>query len=200
MKIVATHSIDADTAYLAFGDDREVVETVAPMDDVAIDLDAEGRIVGIEFVTASRVLHPSALQDSEKDELIGVTEIAEILGRRKQNVAQHYTRKEDFPRPVAELPTGRYWRRGDVEAWWESSAVGRAERAETAAIAEAAEWLTNALAAGGRSVNELRSQSTDHGIEWSALSSAASAIGVDEEHRKDDQVIWRLPAGHPAAR
>ena len=66
MKIIATHSIGADTAYVAFGDDRDVVETIAPIDDVAIDLDADGRIVGIEFVTASRVLHASALQESER--------------------------------------------------------------------------------------------------------------------------------------
>lgn len=199
MKIVATHSIDADTAYVAFGDDREVVETIAPVDDVAIDLDVDGRIVGIEFVTASRVLHPSALQDSEKDELIGVTEIAEFLGKRKQNVAQHYTRKPDFPSPVAELPTGRYWRRGDVEAWWASSEVGRAERAETEAAAEAAEWLTHALAAGGRPVDDLRRRGAARGIQWHALRGAADAIGIEED-RADDDVIWRLPAGHPVVR
>lgn len=128
MKIVAMQSIEADTAYVTFGDEREVAQTIAPLDDVTIDLDADGRVVGIEFVTASRVLHPSALRDAEKDELIGVTAIAELLGRRKQNVAQHYTRRPDFPEPAAELPTGRYWRRGDVEEWWERSDVGRARR------------------------------------------------------------------------
>lgn len=118
MKIVSTYSPEADTAYVAFGDERDVARTVAPLEDVAIDLDAEGRIVGIEFITASRLLHPSTLADAKADELIGVTQIATYLGKRKQNVAQHYTRRSDFPRPAAELPTGRYWRRGDVEAWY----------------------------------------------------------------------------------
>jgi uncharacterized protein YuzE len=125
MKIVSTYSPEADTAYVTFGDQRDVAETIAPVDDVAIDLDAEGRVVGIEFVTASRVLDKSALEDAQMDELIGITEIADFLGKRKQNVTQHYSRREDFPPPAAELPTGRYWRRGDVEAWY-----GRFKRAE----------------------------------------------------------------------
>jgi uncharacterized protein YuzE len=125
MKITPTHSVAADTAYVAFGDDREVAETIAPLEDLSIDLDAEGRIVGIEFVTASRLLDPSALQDVAADQLIGVTEIAELIGKHKQNVAQHYTRRRDFPEPAAELPTGRYWRRGDVERWRERSRIGR---------------------------------------------------------------------------
>lgn len=197
MKIVVTHSIDADTAYVAFGDDRQVVETIAPIDDVAIDLDAEGRIVGIELVTASRLLHPSALQDAEKDELVGVTEIADLLGKRKQNVAQHYTRKPDFPQPVAELPTGRYWRRGDVEAWWEASVTGQSERAEAEAIANAAEWLTRTLARRARPVDDLLRQCAVRGISWTSLRSAAEAIGVEED-RSGDARTWQLPSGHPA--
>lgn len=117
MKIVSTYSAEADTAYVAFGERRDVAQTIVPTDDLGIDLDAEGRVVGIEFVTASRLLDPSALEDAERDELIGVSELAEYLGKRKQNVAQHYTRRRDFPRPAAELPTGRYWRRAEVEAW-----------------------------------------------------------------------------------
>lgn len=199
MKIVATHSIEADTAYIALGEDREIVETIAPIDDVSIDLDAEGRIVGIEFVTASRVLHSSALQDAEKDELIGVTGIADLLGKRKQNIAQFYTRKPDFPQPVAELPTGRYWRRGDIEGWWEASSTGRSERAETEAIAGAAEWLTRTLARRARPLDDLRRQCAARGISWVALRSAADAIGIEEDRSADDK-IWRLPASHPAVR
>lgn len=117
MKIIPTYSREADTAYVAFGSSRQVASTIAPLEDLAIDLDADGRVVRIEFVTASRLLDPTALEDAWNDELIGVTQIAELLGKRKQNVTQHYTRLRDFPAPAAELPTGRYWRRGDIEAW-----------------------------------------------------------------------------------
>lgn len=125
MKIVATYSSEADTAYVAFGEPRDVARTTAPIEDLSIDLDTDGRLVGIEFITASRLLDSSALADFEADELIGVTQIAEFLGKPKQNVAQHYTRRDDFPKPAAVLPTGRYWRRADIEAWRERSEIGR---------------------------------------------------------------------------
>lgn len=129
MKVTATYDADGDIAYVAFGDIRGVVRTLSPTDDVAIDLDAEGRVVGIEFVTASAVLDPSTFdQDPSLEKLIGVNEIAELIGRRKQNVAQHYTRRPDFPEPVAELPTGRYWRRGDVLRWYERAGIARHQK------------------------------------------------------------------------
>lgn len=132
MKITATYDADGDTAYVAFGNTRRAARTIAPTDDIAIDLDAEGRVVGIEFLTASIVLDPSTFnQDPRLEELIGVTEVAKVIGKHKQNVAQHYTRRRDFPEPVAELPTGRYWRRGDVERWYEQSGIGR-QRQKTA--------------------------------------------------------------------
>src|SRR5262249_36657182 len=189
MKIVATQSIEADTAYVTFGDEREVAETIAPLEDIAIDLDADGRVVGIEFVTVTRVLHPSALGAAEKDELIGVTAIAELLGRRKQNVAQHYTRTPDFPEPVEVLPTGTYWRRGDVEEGRDRSDVGRRHRATSEALAAAAEWLTTVLSHGEQSVEELRQRSSANHISWSSVERAADAIEV-EERDSDGDVMW----------
>ena len=126
MKVIATYDAHGDTAYVRFGDERNVAKTLAPLEDVVIDLDANGHVVGIEFVTASAVLDVSVFdEDPAFEELIGVTDIAAYLGKRKQNVAQHYTRRDDFPKPVAELPTGRYWRRGDVEQWYEQSGLAR---------------------------------------------------------------------------
>jgi uncharacterized protein YuzE len=124
MKVTPTYDATGDTAYVGFGDIRPVARTISPVEDIAIDLDANGRVIGIEFVTASHVLDASTFdQDPRLEELIGVTEIAEALGKHKQNVAQHYTRRRDFPAPVAELPTGRYWRRGDVERWQSETRV-----------------------------------------------------------------------------
>lgn len=129
MKITATYDPRIDIAYVAFGNARRAVKTIAPTDDIAIDLDAEGCVVGIEFVTATAVLHPSTFdQPPSLEELIGVTEIAELIGKHKQNVAQHYTRRRDFPEPAAELPTGRYWRRGDVLRWYEQAGIGPAQK------------------------------------------------------------------------
>jgi uncharacterized protein YuzE len=120
MRLRATYSPDADTAYVEFGTPRTVFESRAVAPDLTIDYDQAGRIVGIEFVTASTYLDPSTL-DPEADAVIGLGEVAEMLGKRKQNVAQYFTRRSDFPQPVAELATGRFWRKGDITDWLERS-------------------------------------------------------------------------------
>jgi uncharacterized protein YuzE len=190
LKIVPTYSRDADTAYIAFGDGRDVAQTVAPIEDVAIDLDAEGRIVGIELVSASRRLDPSALADAESDELLGVTQIAEVMGKRKQNVAQHYTRRADFPDPAVELPAGRYWRRGDVEAWL------RSQRVDATDVAVAAEWLTMYLCVRQRFVADVRESAEAEGLNWPAVKRAAEVIDVRRQG-KGTSASWDLPTGHP---
>jgi uncharacterized protein YuzE len=193
MKIVATYSAEADTAYVSFGDSREVTETLAPMEDLSIDLDRDGRIVGIEFVTASRLLDPSTLEEAWGDELIGVTELADVLGKRKQNVAQYYTRRPDFPRPAAQLPTGRYWRRGDVETWLRSR--GRTSAASESA--EAGEWLTRYLSGGERRQKDVRVDAQRAGLKWDLVRGAAKAIGV-ERQRRQGALVWDLPRRHAA--
>lgn len=48
--------------------------------------------------------------------LVGVAEIAEMLGVTRQRVNQ-LAREEGFPQPEAELSAGRIWKRSDVVAW-----------------------------------------------------------------------------------
>ncbi len=50
-------------------------------------------------------------------ELVGIFEIAEMLGITRQRVDAIVRTHPDFPKPVAELRAGRIWRRDDVEAW-----------------------------------------------------------------------------------
>jgi hypothetical protein len=53
-------------------------------------------------------------------ELVGVSEVAELLGVSRQRVAQ-LREREDFPAPIAELAAGPVWTRTSltrfVEAW-----------------------------------------------------------------------------------
>jgi hypothetical protein len=49
--------------------------------------------------------------------LVGLTEIAQRAGVRKQAVAMWRTRHPDFPRPVAELHTGAVWWWPHVRSW-----------------------------------------------------------------------------------
>jgi prophage regulatory protein len=53
-------------------------------------------------------------------DLVGLTEIAEMLGVSAQRVDQ-LARRDDFPEPVAVLAAGRIWRLGDIERWAEST-------------------------------------------------------------------------------
>lgn len=50
------------------------------------------------------------------DELVGVTEIGDLLGVSRQR-ADQLTRIEGFPEAIAAIAAGRIWRRADVEAW-----------------------------------------------------------------------------------
>ncbi|MDE0778276.1 MAG: DNA-binding protein [Nocardioides sp.] len=56
------------------------------------------------------------MTDQHRHDLMGVTEIAELLGLTRQRVHQ-LRQSEDFPRPVADISAGSIWERADVEAW-----------------------------------------------------------------------------------
>ncbi len=49
-------------------------------------------------------------------ELVGVAEIAELLGVTRQRVDAIARTHEDFPAPVAEIAAGRIWLRDEIEA------------------------------------------------------------------------------------
>jgi hypothetical protein len=50
-------------------------------------------------------------------DLVGVAEIAAMLGLTRQRVNAIVQTHSDFPKPVAELSAGRIWFRKDIEAW-----------------------------------------------------------------------------------
>jgi chromosome partitioning protein len=49
--------------------------------------------------------------------LVGLAEIAEMLGASKQTIANWRSRYSDFPAPVADLRSGPVWAREEVSAW-----------------------------------------------------------------------------------
>jgi predicted DNA-binding transcriptional regulator AlpA len=49
-------------------------------------------------------------------DLLGVPEIAEMLGVSRPSVWR-YVRREDFPEPDAQVSGKRLWRRAPVERW-----------------------------------------------------------------------------------
>ncbi len=54
---------------------------------------------------------------ANKIDLVGISEVAELLGVSRQRVDKISRTDEHFPTPVAELHAGRVWLRADVEEW-----------------------------------------------------------------------------------
>ena len=57
------------------------------------------------------------------NQLLGVTEVAALLGISRQRVQQLTESDPDFPAPAGDLARGRVWNSEDVEAW--AKATGR---------------------------------------------------------------------------
>lgn len=58
----------------------------------------------------------SAYVASANVDLVGTSEIADLLGVSRQRVFQ-LSLEPHFPAPVASLTAGKFWRRSDVERW-----------------------------------------------------------------------------------
>ncbi|MEH0930756.1 MULTISPECIES: hypothetical protein [Micromonospora] len=50
-------------------------------------------------------------------DLVGVSEIREMLGNVSRQRASVIANQRNFPEPVAVLAMGKVWRRSDVVAW-----------------------------------------------------------------------------------
>ena len=95
-----------------------VKKTVRVTDDIALDFDGRGRLVGIDVSNASRVLGRSAFtEESSSDELVGVAEAAKLFGVKKPNFIRDFANRADFPKPLVELASGRVWLRSEVESY-----------------------------------------------------------------------------------
>jgi len=60
--------------------------------------------------------------------LVGVTEIAKMLGVTRQRADQLTRAYADFPEPEVELAAGRVWKRTAVERWMRTHPVRRPGR------------------------------------------------------------------------
>jgi predicted DNA-binding transcriptional regulator AlpA len=60
--------------------------------------------------------------------LVGVSEIAEMLGVSRQRVVQIIAAYGDFPEPEAFLASGRVWKRKAVREWMRSHSDRRPGR------------------------------------------------------------------------
>ena len=60
--------------------------------------------------------------------LVGLSEIAKMLGVSRQRVGQLAQDYADFPSPVADLASGRIWETSAIETWAQAHPVRRPGR------------------------------------------------------------------------
>lgn len=120
MKITVQADRENDLLYVALSAAAlgagAVAKTVRVNDDVALDFDAAGKLLGLEVMHASEHVG-SSVDEIEFNELLGVKEAAALLRVQRSNFVRDYADKPDFPRPVVELATGRVWLKSQVEEY-----------------------------------------------------------------------------------
>ena len=120
MRITIRADRENDQLYVALSERAlakgSVEKTVRVNDDIALDFDAAGKLLGVEVMNASERLG-SGVEQIEFGELVGVKEAASLLGVQRSNFVRDYADKPDFPRPVVELATGRVWLKSQVEEY-----------------------------------------------------------------------------------
>jgi superfamily II DNA or RNA helicase/uncharacterized protein YuzE len=94
-----------------------VARSMRVADDIVLHLDADGQLIGIELLNASAHLDLSSITEGSGELIVGVAEAAAMLGVEKSNFVRDYANKPQFPSPVAELASGRFWFRSDVERY-----------------------------------------------------------------------------------
>ena len=65
---------------------------------------------------------------SDDDSLLGLSEVAELLGTSRQTVGNWRQRRADFPRPVADLKSGPIWQRAAIAEWAHANGYSVHER------------------------------------------------------------------------
>ena len=109
-----------DQLYINFSERSEegaVTETLETLPGVNFDLDAEGRLIGIEIIGAKDVIGTSADEIDLSGEIVGVKEAAELAGKDKANFLRDLASREDFPKPIVSLASGRYWLSAEIERY-----------------------------------------------------------------------------------
>src|SRR5438876_5539332 len=113
---------DHDVAYILLRpelhDDRgSVVRSIRVADDIVLDVDANDKLIGIELLNASARLDLDKVSEGTDNLIVGVKEAAEMLRVEKSNFVRDYANKPDFPKPIAELASGRFWLRFDIDRY-----------------------------------------------------------------------------------
>jgi superfamily II DNA or RNA helicase/uncharacterized protein YuzE len=119
---------DRDLAYILLRPElrdqpRGVAQSTRVAEDIVLDLDENNQLIGIELLNASARLDLNKISEGTADLIVGVKEAAEMLGVEKSNFVRDYANKPQFPAPIAELASGRFWLRSDVQRYAEKASA-----------------------------------------------------------------------------
>lgn len=93
------------------------VKAATPADAAATGVDiVTGLVAGVAIAANAMTVDEADRRDAERVEVVGVTEIAGMLGISKQRVSA-LSQRDDFPAPLARLASGPVWRAGDLSTF-----------------------------------------------------------------------------------
>jgi uncharacterized protein YuzE len=120
-----------DVAYISLRPElrerRNLASKSVRVGDVVLDLGTDGQLVGIELLEASKYLGAD-VSTGLGDQIVGVKEAADLVGVEKSNFVRDYASRPGFPRPIAELASGRFWLRVSIERFLGDKAQRRRRR------------------------------------------------------------------------
>src|SRR5271167_433968 len=79
---------------------RSGLRSMRVAEDIVLDVDEGGPLIGIELLNASSRLDLNSISEGAGDLIVGVKEAAAMLGIEKSNFIRDYANKSEFPRPV----------------------------------------------------------------------------------------------------
>jgi len=113
--MLVEHDRSADAVYIYLSSERAVASTVRWTSWIGADLDADGRLVGIEILDASHHVDLASL--APLVELVSTKDAANLFGVRPSNFVRDWSHRPDFPTPVANVAGARLWDRGVLVAY-----------------------------------------------------------------------------------
>ena len=98
-------------------DEDSVAQTKEVMPGVYFDLDADGKLLGIEILSTQEVIGIPVTNLNFSGELIGAEEAAKLFDTDQASFLKSFASRPDFPEPVARLASGQLWLSEDVERY-----------------------------------------------------------------------------------
>lgn len=113
MKIKISIKADENKVIIYFQRIRPMTKNSHP--GINAQWSSGGKLSYIEIYPATKILGVKDLTKLELGHLVGVAEAAKLIGVKKSNFIRDFVSKSWFPRPIAELASGRIWNKEEID-------------------------------------------------------------------------------------